>query len=164
MAVAKTEKQNFSNEALRELFDECNKRYFNNTVPTDLKIEWSNRMTRVAGQYSWKRNRETNEIHSKRIALSIPYHQRFSDEIIDTLVHEMIHAKYPNNKHGDLFQMEMRRINKKYRLNVTQYSSGRAVVNYIYQCTQCNHNFERSKSLDTNNYKCSCGGELKKIK
>lgn len=59
----------FKNQDLKTLFNECNNRYFNNVIPTDIKIEWSNKMTCSAGQYSYKRNRLTDEVFNKRIIL-----------------------------------------------------------------------------------------------
>lgn len=151
-----------NNRELIKLYDECNKKYFNNELNrSGVRVEWSNRMTTVAGTHHWQMI--DGKMVTTRIALSRPYHERETDDIRNTLVHEMIHQKYPANGHGEKFQKEMERLNQFPELNIEQYSRGRAVVNYVYGCNECTNEWERSNRMDTSRYRCECGGiiELK---
>ena len=146
---------------LRLLYDECNRLYFNNALRPDMEVIWSERMTSRAGTYRRKMNRLTEVIVLERITLSAPYHRKYTDEIRRTLVHEMIHAKYPKDGHGYLFLSEMNKINRLHNLGLSVYSSGVAVVNYKYVCVECGLVHERTKAIKKYLlYKCKCGGKL----
>lgn len=115
-------KQVKSTPDIKKLFKEFNARYFygklNKTV-----IEWSPRMTRSAGLCYYKENRRCC------IRLSAPLLKaRPLEDIVDTLIHEMIHAYLyatTDDKdclgHGEVFQFHMNRINKQAGTKITVY-------------------------------------------
>lgn len=152
----------FNNTQLKDLYIELNERYFDNQLPTDIKVEWSNRMTASAGLCYHKRTPKGNE--PIRVALSVPYHKRFINEIVDTLAHEMVHVLHPNDGHGSKFKAECNRINNNFGLNLTQYATDRATpkqYKYLYSCQECDKTYKRVKRLDLKRYTCNCKGKLK---
>lgn len=153
------------NKKLKEAYDWCNMKYFNNELPSEIKVVWSERMTSRAGYYQRNVNRATRKV-TEQIKLSSPYHRKYPEEIIDTLVHEMIHAKYPKDSHGSKFKSEMRKLNKEFGLSITVYSSGRAIVNYNYICKECGETYERTNAISEYwLYSCSqCKGKLSEVK
>lgn len=148
----------FDNNSLKALYNECNERYFNNELDGSIKVEWSTRQTRIAGNCRYKIINKKRV--PERIALSVPYHKKFPNQIIETLVHEMIHQKLPEAKHGELFLKEMKRLNDIYDLNINVYSTERALINYEYTCSKCNQVFKRSNKINLKKYTCNCKGKL----
>lgn len=156
----------FNNESLVEMFNECNEIIFDGKLTNKLKIEWSNRMTASAGQFSSRVNRKTKVRTEMRIALSVQYHKINKEEVMDTLVHEMVHLKYPEDGHGAKFQSEIKRINKEFGMSLGQFATGKSVVNHIYKCVGCGNEYERARRIRKGST-CSCGiegGKLEKIK
>lgn len=150
-----------TNLELKRLYDECNMLYFNNELNSNIEVVWSNRMTRTAGTYKRKMDRKLHAVLFEKITLSEPYHKKYPEEIRATLVHEMIHAKYPKDCHGSSFKAEMERLNREFNLGITVYSSGPAVINYHYICKECGTIFERTNAISNYHlYKCNCGGKL----
>lgn len=141
---------------LKVLYDECNKEIFNNSLPRFVNIQWSNRLTRVAGQCAVKIRRKNGlKEYEFFIKLSTHYNERFPNELKKTIVHEMIHVLYPNEGHGYNFKREMHRINKEFNLDITVYSSGRAKVCYIYKCKGCYKEYETTKYYNVEKIRCS---------
>lgn len=150
-----------TNKELKLLYDKCNQLYFNNELNNKIEVKFSERMTSSAGSYRRKMNRYTGVIVSEVITLSSPYHRKYENEIMQTLVHEMIHAKYPSDGHGYLFLMEMNKINREYNLGIREHSSGVAVVNFQYICADCGNAYDRTRAMKNYHlYKCKCGGKL----
>lgn len=147
----------FDNNQLKELYKEFNERYFNNKLDNNVIVEWSNKMTRIAGNCRTRKFKDgTKEV---RVALSIPYHKRFTNEIVDTLVHEMVHVRHPNDGHGAKFLSECKRINESFGLNLTQYATDRAtpkVYKHKYKCSVCGNEFKRVQRIDVSKYTCNC--------
>lgn len=149
---------------LKLLYNKYNKLYFNSELPFDVPVYWSNKMTRAAGLCYWKRKRAVHNqtVYSDfKIGLSIHYNSRFPHELTDTLVHEMIHIKYPGDHHGSAFIREMNRLNNLYNLGITVAATGSAVVNFFYECDRCGNIYERRSRLrNLSRYNCKCGGSL----
>lgn len=144
---------------LKRMYKEFNESYFNNELPKYVDVEWSSRLTSNAGIHKKKINYVTNEVE-EIIRLSTHYHKKNPQDIIDTLVHEMVHVKYPRDKHGSKFINEMKRLNREYGLNIRVYSSERALVKYKYICKECGKTYDRSRRLGSG-YRCGvCRGGL----
>ena len=142
---------------LKKMYNHYNKLIFNNQLPKFVKLYWSNRMTRGAGVARW---RKRNGVVQQEIALSVPYHQKLPHEIVDTLVHEMIHVKYPREHHGVWFKNEMHRINHEFGMNITIYATERATekkANYIYACRECGYEYKRVRRHKNDYAFAKCG-------
>lgn len=141
---------------LKVLYDEYNKEIFNNSLPRFVNIQWSNRLTRVAGNCTVETIRRKNGTREYEfsIKLSTHYHERFPNELKKTIVHEMIHVLYPEEGHGYNFKREMHRINKEFNLDIAVYSSGRAKVCYIYKCKGCGKEYETTKYYNVEKIRC----------
>lgn len=136
-----------SNINLFELYDQLNKQYFRFSLPPSNKITlvWSNRLTRVAGKCQRRKGDVT-------IKLSVPYHEKFPEEVELTLVHEMIHIR--ENGHGYGFKRELERINRL-GLPVRLHSLERAtpkVYKWEYTCSNpnCDNHFRKARALTKN--------------
>ncbi len=141
-----------SEKTLKEIYHTFNERYFNNELPADAKVEWSEKMTRNAGACIPRK---------KVIRISWHYAKSFPKDVENILVHEMIHLKFPN--HGAQFHKEVDRINSCGEdINVARFSLGRAKdPKYRYVCTECGAQFPRDKKVNTERYKCGrCMGSL----
>jgi len=139
-----------SKKTLEEKYDKFNKEYFNNQLPYDTKIEWSTKMTKSAGLCIPRK---------KIIRISWHYARRFPEDVENTLIHEMIHLKFPN--HGPQFYAEVDRINAYGKMKVSRFSLGRAAEpKYYYICTKCGIQFGRDKRVNIARYVCQCNGKL----
>lgn len=152
-----------SDVQLKLAYNQYNKEIFNDRLPRNVCVYWSNRMTADAGVARWKYKRGTGELFDIHIGLSVPYHHKYPNEIKDTLVHEMIHILHPKEGHGMWFHFEKDRINREHNMNITVYSTGHATERkkqkrkYIYACKKCGQEFPRVRR-DKNDYKYSeCG-------
>jgi predicted SprT family Zn-dependent metalloprotease len=112
---------------LKRLYNACNAKYFNGELP-GVNLEWSSRLFSCAGKCQKKNGKYT-------IKLSIDYHQRHPNEIVPTLIHEMIHVKISG--HGQKFKKELKRINDMGG-TVHRYSKESAKEpRWQYICTKC---------------------------
>ncbi|HCX04033.1 MAG: SprT-like domain-containing protein [Tissierellales bacterium] len=146
---------------LHNLYDNLNKKYFNNTLPksSEMTIEWSGRLTASAGICYRK---PKNSI----IRLSTHYHEDFPEDIENTLLHEMIHLKVKG--HGPEFKKEINRI-ISLGGKVNRFSKRRATekrINWIYKCKICSKEYERNRKISKlSRYRCGiCKGKLEEIK
>lgn len=117
-------------DELYQRYERFNRLYFENLLPRadDVTIEWSRRMTSAAGRCYTKR---------RIIRLSTHYHEKFPEEVDQTLLHEMIHLLVPN--HGPLFHLWLRRIRERGGV-VQRYSRERATpakYRWEYTCRRC---------------------------
>lgn len=154
---------------LKKLYNHYNKLMFKNKLPKLVAVEWSTRMTSSAGYCrSIPKNRmirtsDTND-YKHLIKLSVPYHERFTDEVVDTLVHEMIHVLYPTDGHGYAFKSQMDLINSQFGMKLAVRATGSATVNYVYACENCGQEYERIRKMkNLNNVRCgksSCRGSI----
>lgn len=141
---------------LKTLYNEYNKKCFYAKLPPLVAVEWSTRMTRGAGVCRTETNRKTGK-KIVTIRLSTHYHQKYTDEVLDTLVHEMIHVYHPNEGHGTYFKQTMFRLNREFGFNLTIHATGKAKVNYVYACRDCGQEYERIKRINTNTSRCGAG-------
>lgn len=155
------------NSDLKELYKECNKKYFGGRLPENIEIEWSKRMTSSAGQCRYQISYDDNGKQigiPKSVKLSYLYHKKFENEILDTLVHEMIHVEHPLDGHGPIFKKRMKELNEKFRLNITQYTENGLETflekGWQYICNECGKVYMRVRRLNANNTCGICCGKL----
>ncbi|MCC5911946.1 MAG: SprT family zinc-dependent metalloprotease [Clostridiaceae bacterium] len=145
-------KELMATEKLYALYEEFNTKYYNGKLPSNVTIEWSNRLTRSAGMcYPSK----------KIIRLSTHYHKKFPEEIGSTLLHEMIHLIILD--HGPTFKKEIQRI-EAMGGTVSRYAKEAAKLkspSWKWVCTKCKTSYTRYRR-GAKNYKCRvCNGQLK---
>lgn len=147
---------------LKRMYNKYNDLCFNGELPTLVAVQWSTRMTSGAGICEYKRGR-TPGGYDFTIKLSVPYHNRYPTEVVDTLVHEMIHVLLPREGHGRGFHRVKDALNAKFGFNLAVYSSGRASYKYLYLCSNCEQRYERNKKINVNISTCgkrSCRSSL----
>lgn len=100
-----------------------------------IHYETSNRMTRALGKCQWIYSRSTGKVSNITIKLS---NDLTSKIMPNTLMHEMIHALYPLDKHGGRFQMLAYKVNKAFGYHITTYASGESleVIREVRQAKQ----------------------------
>lgn len=146
---------------LKLMYNHYNKVCFGGKLPQHTAVEWSTHMTRGAGYCRTIRRR--NERPRFLIKMSTHYHQRFTDEVEDTLVHEMIHVLHPNDSHGPKFLATMHDLNNRFGFTLAVKATGRAKVNYVYVCVSCGYRYERVRKINLSTSSCgakSCRGDL----
>jgi predicted SprT family Zn-dependent metalloprotease len=125
---------------IREVFIYFNIQYFEGLLPVDLPITWSNRMTLTAGKFMVLKPGKPMEIRLSYTLLKL----RTREDVIDTLVHEMIHAflwitkgnddrKLHPDGHGPAFKGHMKRINHKEGTKMSIYHYFYKEVEYYRQ-------------------------------
>ena len=133
------------NPDIYDLFNYYNMSYFNNLLGC-CELMWSKRMTLCAGLCEYRGYKTKGLLESCTIKLSsklLEYRPR--SDLIETLLHEMIHAYLfitANNKdrdgHGPEFVKEMNRINALENCNITIYHNFTDEVDYyrnhIWRC------------------------------
>lgn len=103
---------------------------------SDVRIEWSSRLTSAAGVCYPKR---------RLIRLSTHYHARFPEDVGATLLHEMIHLVVPG--HGPRFQGWIDRITAAGG-KVARYSRAIAAPpRWVYVCRGCGREILRQRRL-----------------
>lgn len=142
---------------LKILYNKYNQEVFDGELPTLVGVEWSSNMHVTAGVC---KSRIVNGERVFRIVLSRSYHD-INAELIDTLVHEMIHVKYPRHGHDSYFLNEAHRINTKFGMDITVYAHGDVNYKYLYECSECSQKYERMRRIDTTRNVCGrCRGKL----
>jgi predicted SprT family Zn-dependent metalloprotease len=87
----------FDQEYLTNLYIELNAEHFNSELPNDLPVTWNSRLRTTAGycHYKWRED-QSKRIGNKLIdAKAITMNPRLLttvEKIVDTLIHEMVHA------------------------------------------------------------------------
>ena len=115
---------------IKEIFDECNRLYFNNEVETPHKFElWTPSKKCVA----WVRAAFVSKKKRYIISLHVSSRYRWTEENLrDTIVHEMIHLYlkdylepltfwqrvFPNKQHNSEFRQKVTELNETFGLNV----------------------------------------------
>ena len=127
---------------LQRRFARFNIDLFKSKLPA-ATIRWSGRM-RIAG---------TCHRHRALITLSRPYHERFPDDVDDTLKHEMIHLRYAG--HGPAFRREAQRVSAS--IHCREYDGIHPRAKLIYACPACWREFHRAKPGDLYCGRCSRG-------
>ncbi len=131
-----------SEEELQLRFARFNVELFKSKLPI-ATIRWSTRM-RIAG---------TCHRHRALITLSVPYHERFPDDVDDTLKHEMIHLRYAG--HGPAFKREAQRVGAS--IHCRAYEGIHPRAKYVYACPTCWREFHRTKPGELFCGRCSKG-------
>ena len=151
---------------LQCMYIRLNKEMFEDKLPNNIRVVWSKKMTKTAAQCKYSVDYKSGVAVRTPIEIKISthYHNRYPNELLETMVHEMIHVKYPYDGHGKEFNREMDKLNKKFDIGVRVFATGRAVVNFIYTCKKCELKYEKAKKLkEYYNYRCTCGGELRQL-
>lgn len=169
---------------IRQLFVQFNETYFDCKLAC-VEVKWSTRMTRCAGLCRYKRREGLCCINLSQPLLKL----RPRKDLINTLLHEMIHAllfvtknKKDRNAHGEEFHKHMYRINKQSGSRITVYHTFHEEVDvYRQHWWKCNgpcakrHPFYGTVRRAMNrapgpsdrwwtNHQRSCGGVFQKIK
>lgn len=143
---------------LKRLYNKYNFEIFDDELPTLVGVEWSKTMHSGAGVC---KTRRVNGELVFRIRLSVSYHELNPHEIMDTLVHEMIHVKHPRESHGYNFHREADRINRQHNMNIQVYAHGETKYKYLYTCTNCDQQYTRMRKLNLNRVVCGkCRSKL----
>lgn len=129
-------------EELQLRFQRFNVEFFKSKLP-NATIRWSTRM-RIAG---------TCHRHRALITLSRPYHERFPQDVDDTLKHEMIHLRYAG--HGPAFKREAQRVGAS--IHCREYEGIHPRAKYVYACPTCWREFRRTKPGELFCGRCSKG-------
>ncbi|GAB1604946.1 sprT-like domain-containing protein Spartan [Argonauta hians] len=127
-----------ANLLLRQLFDIYNKMYFDNNISDNVDVRWSRRMTSCAGC-------TVCGIDICNISMSRPIlEQRPFEDLLETLLHEMIHAylwsiqHYEKEEHGPKFLEMKKRIEKMSGLEIAIYHSFLAecdsLMGHVWKC------------------------------
>ncbi|KAI9267303.1 SprT-like family-domain-containing protein [Helicostylum pulchrum] len=125
---------------IHQLFLYFNKKYFDNKLDS-VEVKWSSRMTRCAGTCTYKLGNHCI------VALSEPLLKfRTKKEMMETLLHEMIHAllfvtqqNTDRDGHGPPFLKVAKRINDAAGFDISVYHNFHDEVNhYLTHIWQCN--------------------------
>lgn len=153
---------------LKIKYNMYNKQIFNNELPVLVPVEWSKRMTRGAGLCKTRQVTSKHPVkgfiigeYTHTVVMGVKYHENNPTEVEDTLVHEMIHVKLPEEIHGAQFHREMNRINREWGMSLTVYAEGEVEptpVKYVYTCEKCNKNYNRRRRLDVTTHYCGVSG------
>lgn len=127
---------------LQRRFDWFNETLFKSRLPA-ASIRWSTRM-RIAG---------TCQRHRLLITLSRPYHERFPQDVDDTLKHEMIHLRYAG--HGPAFRREAQRVGAS--VHCREYDGIHPKARLVYACPSCWREYRRMKPAELYCGRCSRG-------
>lgn len=127
------------NKTLTRLFQSCNIEFFDGKLDC-VTVSWSGRLTSSAGIFHGKRSTGEAYINLSYKILS----RQPSLHLIETLLHEMIHAflfitgTRDRNSHGPNFRRKMKQINQQTGFNVTVTHSYHDAVNalqiYVWRC------------------------------
>ena len=115
-------------DTMVKTFWDCNKKYFNNSLPTPI-FDTFNRVD-VMAKFEYHKNKKNSKkpIRNQTIIMSDCFDLPEKD-FIDTMVHEMIHYYIAWNEikdngiHGKVFMKIAKEMNEKYNLNVTKTKS-----------------------------------------
>ena len=149
-----------SDVSLKYWYTKFNLEHFGGDLPYDISVIWNNRASGRAGEFAWSiRGGACTKL---QINISVKYHSRFSNEVLPTLLHEMIHVYYPRNKHGSLFQGYADYLTRKTGYEITTYSKGAGAPNWVYICNSCGTEVERVKRVRNLSlcYCSKCRGSL----
>lgn len=86
-----------SHLSLKRYFNLFNRKYFDNQVPSDTRVIW-HPLDTCNGEYQAGTIRIDTTLHASPRLTKI------------TLLHEMIHARYPKATHGPVFKAERQRL------------------------------------------------------
>lgn len=142
-------------QELRDLYSMYRNIHFENKIPPveEITIELSDRLTSAAGYCTPSK---------KLIKISSHYLERFPEDDLAILLHEMIHLVV--HGHGPRFMAWIHKINRAEGSEVVRrYSLGRAKEGkWLYLCDSCamEYSYKNRLRLGGKNHRCKCGGEL----
>lgn len=129
---------------LYQRYELYNKRHFSDNLP-EADISYSNRLLAAGICYPVE----------KKIKIGVRYHQLFTGEVYDTLLHEMIHLINPT--HDRHFRATARLVGAP--LNARYHPDLRRPARYLYRCPGCGAEFPRQRRLrESSCGPCSGGG------
>ncbi|GJQ86446.1 hypothetical protein Trydic_g10353 [Trypoxylus dichotomus] len=157
-------------ELARKLFNLYNDKVFNNSIPNDTLLEWSDRMRGTAGFcYCKKITRRTGTVERKaRIVLATKILDS-ADRLRDTLIHEMCHAatwivNEISDGHGSFWKAWAAKAMRTFPELPPIKRCHDYTINtkYTYKCSSCGYSIGRhSKSLDIERKRCGyCYGKF----
>ena len=107
---------------------------------------------------------------SFKISLSKFFKDNPEQEVIETLVHEVLHTLEGCQNHGVDWKASAFVMNQRFGYNITTTSStpmareSEIAYKYVIKCTNCGSIIKRQKKsklvTHTNEFKCKCGGKL----
>lgn len=125
------------NPDIHKLFATFDQKFFEGLlIEKGIQLKWAKNLTSTAGAYY--RQKKTIKLSERLIQ------QRPRSDLVNTLLHEMIHAYVhqkglPGSSHGTSFLLNMNRINKAAGTDITVFHSWRAEVKalkkYHWRCT-----------------------------
>lgn len=129
-------------------------------LPIDVCVFWTERLRNAAGRTEYKSGFSFYEYYDFTIKMSSPYHRKFPDEVMPTLLHEMVHVFLPAEGHSKVFTKEIERLSKESGYNVTRFSREVSVANWYLYCPCCGKIYKRANK-PRGRYSCGeCGTEL----
>ncbi|KAI0312634.1 SprT-like family-domain-containing protein [Amylostereum chailletii] len=143
----------------QKLFDELNREVFDDGLPADTTLIWSNRLLSTAGRARWHRAKDRTETSEIELAIKV----LDSDERIrNTLSHEMCHLacwtinKDPKEGHGPAWKTWASKVMKK-RPEIRISTRHEYEISYPFQweCNNCCKIYGRfSKSIRADEVLC----------
>ncbi|KAI7694736.1 hypothetical protein SSS_04955 [Sarcoptes scabiei] len=114
-------------------------KFFNGILSTqnNFKLKWSGELTSSAGLFSVKRNKKTMQIEASIKLSSKLLSLRSRRDLVQVLLHEMIHAYIyfsgikDSGPHGHRFLDLMQQINQAAKTNITVYHSFHDEVRHV---------------------------------
>jgi len=164
------------NPDIRALFFEFNQHYFQGKL-SGVEVKWSPKMTLCAGLCQYHKGGYCSIKLSEKLLQF-----RTRKEIIETLLHEMVHAYLfvtHNNRdrsgHGPEFLRHMHRINKEGHYNISVFHNFVDEVSFYrthhWKCQQCGKLVQRAMNRAPSkhdpwwaSHETLCGGNFTKIK
>lgn len=124
---------------IQKLFNDFDMKFFNGILSTqnNFKLKWSGELTSSAGLFSVKRNKKTMQIEASIKLSSKLLSLRSRRDLVQVLLHEMIHAYIyfsgikDSGPHGHRFLDLMQQINQAAKTNITVYHSFHDEVRHV---------------------------------
>ena len=162
-------------ELAQNLYAYFNLTVFDNLLPADLKITFSNQMCRASGTTLWyKGGLRQGSKRLCQIYLSIR-HLENSERLRNTLAHEMCHAAVwiiegiedsRDQGHGpDWIRWTQRLQSIHPSVNIQRYYKNPEYSKHLYECTTCHYDIGRSKPFPESSDKTckKCGGVFEMV-
>uniref|UniRef100_A0A915PZB9 Protein with SprT-like domain at the N terminus n=1 Tax=Setaria digitata TaxID=48799 RepID=A0A915PZB9_9BILA len=148
---------------LYALFQQYDATFFGGKLAA-CEVKWSSRMTSSAGLCSFERKDGFCSIRLSKPLLQ--YRPR--KDLVETLLHEMIHALLDRDGHGPMFQFHMRRINMIAGTNISIYHNFHDEVSMrppFYGWVKRSMNRAPSKNdFWWKEHQMTCGGSFIKVR
>lgn len=136
--IKKFHMKSVKNELLQECYKLFNRHAFNDQLPHDMRLIWSDKITSTAGYCKYSSKDMSCEIHVSTKVCSDP------ERLRDTLAHEMCHAaafliSFCNDNHGPIWKSWTRKVNFAFKHipKITVTHSYSVTKKFIFKCTNC---------------------------